>query len=443
MSIFTTLGHKHLYRIQDTKKLSMGKEVLKFEPNEVFVPVVDPGSSKPIQLNVSIGDLVKEGQVIGTCEKGTPVFAPVSGKIVREETMFHAGLGRNVRHFAIENDKKHQKVEPLEVLDLKASAEQIVERMKESGLSGQGGAGFPTYIKYLGALEKNIDTILINGVECEPFLTTDHEAMLLHKDELIHGIEFMMKAAGAKDAYIVYKKGYPDLDECYKDIESINPSIHVAHVKNVYPAGWERFIVKAVLKRTYDKLPAEAHTIVNNVTTAIMLARAMNGEVETHKVITVSGSGVSNPSNVDVPIYTRAVDIVEFLGGYVGESVSVSFGGPMCSRGVMDDKAVILPYYNGLTILPRMTLNTLPCLRCGACTDHCPVGLQPVEIKDAYQAKDSDRMMALTPWHCIGCGLCSYICPSKIDVNDFVKKAKLMTSIKLKQLEAQKKEGKK
>lgn len=443
MSIFTTFGQKHLYRIAETKKLTMGKEILSFEPKEVFVPVVDPVTSKPVDLKVAVGDEVKEGQLIGTRpENGLPVFASVSGKIVREETLFHANLGRNVKHFVIENDLKHVKVEPLKELGDDATSEEIVARMKEVGLSGHGGAGFPTFIKYQGATTKNIDTILINAVECEPFLTTDHEAMLKNKEEILKGISFMIKAAGAEKAYIVYKKGNPDLDEAYADLSSY-PNIEVRKVKNVYPAGWERYIVKATLKRTYNRLPAEANVIVNNVTTCLMLAKAMKGEVETRKVITVSGNGVQNPNNVELPIYTRAIDVIEFLGGYVGESVSVSFGGPMCSRGVMDDKAVLLPFNNALTILPRIKLDTLPCLRCGACTEHCPSGLQPVEIKQAYQAKNMDRMLALTPWHCIACGLCSYVCPSKIDVNDFVKKAKLMTSVQLKKMEAQKsKEGK-
>lgn len=441
MSIFTTLGHKHLSRIEETKKLSMGKEILFFDPKEVFVPIVDSVTSKPLTLSVQVGVEVKEGQLIGTNEKGSPIFASVSGKIVREEVLLHAKLGRNVKHFVIENDFKHEKEKPLQVLDDSASPQDIVQRMKEAGLTGQGGAGFPTYIKYMNAIN-NIDTILINGVECEPYLTTDHEAMLEHKDELIKGVQYMLKASGANDAYIVYKNGNADLDELYSDLESINPNIHVAHVKRVYPSGWERTLVKSVLKRTYDKLPSEVHVIVNNVTTAIMLARAMNGELETRKVITVSGKGVDNPANVNVPIYTKAGDIIEFVGGYNVEDASLSFGGPMCSRGVMNDQAVILPYDNGLVVMPRLKLDTLPCLRCGACVDHCPSALQPVSIKDAYQAKNMDKMMALTPWHCVGCGLCSYVCPSKIDVTDFVKKAKLMTSVQLKKLEAQKKEGK-
>ena len=441
MSIFTTLGHKHLYRIEKTKTLSMEKEILYFDPQEVFVPIVDPVTSKPLKLSVAIGDEVKEGQIIGYSEKQVPLYTTVSGTIVREEVMFHTRIGRNVKHFVIANDMKHTKVEPLNFLDESASPSEIVGRMKDVGLSGQGGAGFPTYIKYMNALG-NIDTILLNGVECEPFLTTDHEAMLKHKDELIRGIQFMLKASGAKDAYIVYKKGNPDLDEHYSDIESIDSRIHVAHVKNVYPAGWERLIVKSVLKRTYDKLPSEAHVIVNNVSTAIMLSRAMKGELETRKVITVSGNGVASQVNVDIPVYTRAIDIIEYVGGYTVEEASVSFGGPMCSRGVAYDSAVILPADNGLTILKRIKVNTLPCLRCGECVEHCPVGLQPVEIKDAQQARNVERIMALEPWHCISCGLCSYVCPSKIDVSDFVSKAKKRAMIQIKMQEKQKKEAK-
>ncbi len=438
MSIFTSMGHKHLHNIHKSKELTYGKEVVTFNPKEVFVPLVDPVNSKPIKLNVAIGDYVKEGTIIGYREDNMiPVFATVSGKIVREENLFHANIGRNVKHFVIENDEKYEKEPPLKILNEDSSREELLQRMIDAAILGHGGAGFPMFIKYRKT--DGIDTILVNAVECEPYLSDDHHSLLINKEYVIKGMSLLLKLSGAKQAILCYKEGNPDVDNIYQDISQNNPNLKTYRVKNVYPSGWERHLVKEVLKRTYDRLPSEAHAIVNNLESVVRFAKACyDGQVITRKIVTISGEGINNPSNVELPIYTRGSDVIEFLGGYKYDDVSVSFGGPMCSRGVMDDKAVFLSYTSGLTILPRLKLNTIPCLRCGACTDHCPSYLQPVEIKAAYQGKNNERMMALKPWLCIGCGLCSYICPSKIDVSDFVKKAKMVTSLQLKKQEAMK-----
>ncbi len=432
MSIFTTIGHKHLKGIHETKDLTAHKEVITFEPDAVYIPLVDPVTAKPLKLNVAINDEVKVGTVIGIREdSGIPVFATVSGKITREETFLHANLGRNVKHFVIENNKKNEKEPPLKIYGDDVTKEQIVERMKEAGLLGFGGAGFPTYRKYANV--RGIDTIIINAVECEPFLTDDYQSLLKNKEGILEGIELLMKASGAQKAFLAFKKDHLDLVEHYKDTTELHPNIQVFPVKNVYPSGWERHLIKEVTGRTYNRLPSEAHVIVNNVESTLRVYKAIKlGEVVTRKIITVSGTAIKNQNNVELPIYTKASDIINLLGGYTQDDVSLSFGGPMCSRGVMNDSAVIISYTSGLVVLPRLKVNTINCLRCGTCTDHCPSGLQPVEIKIAQQSKNMDRMMALTPWHCVGCGLCSYVCPSKIDVIEYVKKAKLLTMAQLK-----------
>lgn len=438
MSIFTTKGQKYIREMKKTKALTMGKRVVSFEPKEIYVPIVDPISSKPIALNVKIGDEVKVGTVIGTrVESSIPVFSSVSGTIENEVLLFHASLGRNVKHLKIINDQKYEKEPNLEALGEDASKEQLIERLKDAGLLGFGGAGYPTYLKYQN---KNINTIIVNGVECETHLTDDYNILMTHKDEIIAGLKCLMKASGAEKAYIAFKKSYKDVADFYKDVTINNPEIQLATVKDAYPSGWERQLVKAVTGVTYNEYPVEKGIVVNNVETVLYAGRAiLKGEVVTRKIMTVSGEGIKNPSKVELPIYTRAIDVIENFGGYMYPSVSVSFGGAMTSRGVMDDKAVILPFTRGLTILPRIKLNTQPCLHCGECTLHCPAQIQPVEIMHAQIARNTDRIMDFEPWHCIGCGLCSYVCPSKIDVSDYVKKAKLVANIQLKKIEMQKK----
>ena len=183
-------------------------------------------------------------------------------------------------------------------------------------------------------------------------------------------------------------------------------------------------------KRTYEKLPSEAHVIVNNAQTAIELGKSSKtGFITSKKMLTVSGEGLKENANVIVPIGCKVSQIIDYLGGYVIDDGVVLMGGPMCSRGLMNDECAVLPCNDAITVLRRLVRRTQTCLRCGACSDHCPANLQPVEIKIAFEHKDIDRMMALKPTSCIGCGLCSYVCPSHIEVNDFVKKAKNMVNM--------------
>lgn len=432
MSIFKSQGHKHLQGIEKTKHLTYGKSVLTFNPKEVYVPLVDPKNGKPLVLKKGINDLVKEGTIIGYREDNMiPVFATVSGKIVREEMMFHALIGRNVKHFVIENDNQYTQEEPLEILDENSDNDKIIQRMIDAAILGHGGAGFPMFLKYKNA--KDIDTILVNAVECEPYLSDDHHSLLINKNYIIRGMEILLKISGAKQGILAYKKGNKDIDEIYNDLSLINPNLQIYKVNNVYPSGWEKHLIKEVLNREYQRLPSEAHVIENNVESVVRLAKAcLEGKVITRKVATFSGEGLMNQFNVELPIYTRAIDVINFLGGYKYDDCSVSFGGPMCSRGIMDDKACLLSFTSGVTVLPRLKLNTLPCLRCGTCVDHCPSYLKPVEIRFAYLAKNNEKMAELKADMCIECGLCSYVCPSKIDVSDFTKKAKTMVFIQRK-----------
>lgn len=434
MSLFKSRGCYHLTGINDTKHLTSEKDVVSL-PDEyaakIYVPVVDPAKGLPITLVAKIGDEVKVGSLIGTrmmFGNIIPVYSPVSGTIVSEENLFHGGLGRPCKHFVIENDFKYESVKVCEPFTCDDSSETIINAMEKLGCSGLGGAGFPTFIKYKGV--KEIDTILINGVECEPFLTTDYKAMISQGEELFAGAKLMMKASGASKALICFKKNKVKVLEVLQPIAEHYPDIEIKLVPDVYPMGWERLLLKTATKRTYDRLPSEAHVIINNAQTAIELYKSSKtGFITSPKQITVSGNGVKENSNVIVPIGTKVSEIVRFMGGYDKEEVVVLLGGPMCSKGLMNDNVAITANVNGLTVLEKVVREAQPCLRCGACSDHCPANIQPVEVKIAVQTNNIERMMQLNPTACIGCGLCSFICPSFIEVNDFVKKAKMRVTI--------------
>ena len=434
MSLFQSKGCFHLTGINNTKHLTSEKYILTL-PDEfaknIYVPIVEPGKGLPITLKVTVGDEVKAGSLIGTRNmfgNEIPVHSPVSGKIVGEEMLFHGGLGRPTKHLVIENDFKYEKVAVCKPFTANDDANVIVDAMQALGCVGLGGAGFPTFIKYKGV--KDIDTLIINGVECEPFLTTDYVAMINDAEYLFKGVELMMKASGATKALVCFKKNKVAVKNALEPLVGKYQGIELCLVPDVYPMGWEKLLAKTAAKRTYERLPSEAHMIVNNAQTAIELAKsAETGFITTHKQLTISGEGVYENANVIVPIGTKVSSIVSFMGGYTVEEGVVLLGGPMCSKGLMNDNCAITANVNGVTVLKKVVRPAQTCLRCGACSDHCPTNIQPVEVKIAVEHKDVNRLMALNTGVCIGCGLCSYICPSHIEVYDFVKKGKMLVTI--------------
>lgn len=414
-------GHKEL-----TKELEIVKVTDASVIGKIYVPVTG-ANGKPMTLLVKEGDEVKVNTKLGVAPGfDVPYYSSVSGKVIGQETRFNSVVGRPVPHLVIENDFKNERVS-LPLVDVeKATKEELVEALKEAGLVGLGGSGFPTYVKY----QKDSELVLINGCECEPYLTTDQVVSPTKTDLLVKGVKILMKAANANRAIVAIKKGKVELHEAlveaFEDIENVE----VVEVADVYPVGWERVLIRKVLRKEYDKLPNEVGVVVNNIQTAIAAANALlYGNAVTHKVITVSGNAVAKVGNFEVPVGTVAGSLIEYLGGYTEENVVLLAGGPMTSKGQMNDKFIVERQTGGLTVLKHVPVQSEACLRCGACTNHCPAGLQPVEIKRAVEAKDVDRMIALNADRCIECGLCSFVCPSKIDVTEAMKKAKLQLRI--------------
>jgi electron transport complex protein RnfC len=427
MSILASKGCLHIEGHKELTK-ELGVEVVTAPSviGKIYVPITG-ANGKPMTLLVNEGDEVKINTKLGVAPGfDVPYYSSVSGKIVGQETRFNAVVGRPVPHLVIENDFKDERVS-LPVVDVEnATKEELVNALKEAGLVGLGGSGFPTYVKY----QKDAELILINGCECEPYLTTDQVVSPTKTDLLVKGIKILMKAANANKAMVAIKKGKPHLHEALVAAFENEENIDVVEVADVYPVGWERVLIRKVLRKEYDRLPNEVGVTVNNIQTAIAAADALlNGNAVTRKTITVSGNAVARVGNFEVPVGTVAGSLIEYLGGYTEENVILLAGGPMTSKGQMNDKFIVERQTGGLTVLKHVEVKSEACLRCGACTNHCPAGLQPVEIKRAVEAKDVDRMIALNADRCIECGLCSFVCPSKIDVTEAMKKAKLQLRI--------------
>ena len=422
--IISSKGKKH---IKGYKELTAHKEIVdlcndKDVCSEVYVPVVAP-NGKEMELLVKVGSKVKVGTVL--CKRNdfyVPVYSSVSGKVKEIKSMFNSALGKSCDHLVIENDFKYEEV-LLKIIDYKNSdKETILNAVKEAGIVGLGGAGFPTYVKYSSSAV--INSLLVNAVECEPYLTTDYVTMKEELRYLLEGCEILIKLSDAKEAVIAFKNNKKDLKEML-DKELVNyPNIRVVLVNDKYPMGWEKALVKTVFKKNYDKLPSEVGVVVNNVQTVISVAKALTeGKVISKRVITVSGDAV-NPSNVLVPVGTLAKNILEKCG-YTASEVCLLAGGPMTSKANISDEFAIQTNNGGLTVIKKKVYETLPCLRCGKCIENCPAGIQPIQIKNAFDNKDVKELQAFECNKCVECGMCSFVCPSKIELKDAIAKAKL------------------
>ena len=433
MILFRSVGRKHL---NGFKELSKHSEIIKLGSkagSKVYFSTMAPNNT-PIKILVNVGDHVKVGQKIAErTDFYVPIYSTVSGTVLEQENIFSTIANRPIKHVVIESDGNDETCEPLKTVTIESSQEEIFNAIKEAGLVGLGGAGFPTYVKYNNP--KNIHTLLVNGVECEPFLTTDFVAMQNEVEYLLNGCELLMKASGANNAIIAIKVHKKEVVQAINAQLQEHPNIKVREVPDVYPMGWERTLIQQVFKRDYDRLPSEVGVVVNNAQTVISLGKVLlTGHPLTERLVTVSGNAVKNPSNVLCKIGTLAKELIDACGGITEEEVNLIPGGPMCSKSVSNDNFPMYMNMGALTILKYKEYKEEPCLRCGSCTHHCPSGLQPVEIRRALKAKDYDRMIKLNVMSCVECGLCSYSCPSRIELTDAMKNAKTVTKFKLSQM---------
>lgn len=422
MSFLTGPMNHHL---DGHKEITKHADVLKtIDPDVVWIPLIN--GNAPCTPLVSVGDEVKVGTKIAERNDHfyLPLFSPVSGTVTGIEKFMTSGMAQ-AEHLRIENDHRHTEVRAFPEFDAeKASWEELLDFVKNAGMLGLGGAGFPTYVKYLKP--ENVELFIVNAVECEPYLTADYKNIEENIDLLKTGTLALFKLSKAEKGCVAIKEDKKEQIAALKQTFAGTP-IEIRTVPDLYPMGWERTLVFQLTGRRYDKLPIEAGCILNNASTAIALGDAIeNGHPITHKYLTVSGEAVKNPQNVYVPVGTRAGEIIDACGGYKDgiEDVLLIAGGPMMGRAIPNDKFVIAPQNNGLTVMPNEDKDEVKCLRCGRCTETCPSGLQPVRIQMSAAIFDEKELNKLYVMDCIECGMCTYVCPSKIDVTENVRRAK-------------------
>lgn len=423
----------HLFRsdegthIKGHKSHTMNKEYKTFNPKYVYIPSVD-NRNNPLNNSLKVGDLVKIGTLLGTkAPDDFPVYSSISGKIVDIVDMLLAS-GSTQKCFKIKNDFKNEEIKYAPLGDVKdVSEEEILEAMKKSGTIGFGGAGFPTYRKYNSG--KEVDYIIINAIECEPYLTTDYIYGVKMIDYLFKALPYLLKLTKAKEVAFCTKKDKPALIEgCLNEIKKYpDLPIKLYKCEDLYPMGYERNLVYEVAHKEYQVLPIEVKCIVNNIYSLICLGKFFTeGAIPSLRCITVAGH-VNNALDIVTPYGALAKDLIDLTGGITidGDAVLIN-GGPMNGNTLSKMDFVTLLQTNGIIVRMPLKLRSEPCWHCGMCSDHCSMNLQPVQIQMALKRNDVKRLIELKADMCCGCGMCSYICPSKIDVKVNIQQAKFM-----------------
>ena len=413
------------------KALSMDAAVQQYEPSTVTI-LSEQSFGGKCRLLVQPGDTVEEGQLIGEPEAfmAAPLHASVSGTVLDVREVVNQG--RKLLACVIQREKEcaessaSYRTAAADIREI--SREEILAGIRDGGLTGMGGAGFPAHKKY--ETDKDIVTLLINGAECEPYQTCDYRLMLEEGYALVNGARLLLKASGAERACICLEDNKPQAAENLSRIleearnQGIMESGEQVEVKifpTKYPEGGERQLIQAVTGREVPMggLPADVGVIVSNVGTAKAAADMILGHMPlTRRIVTVTG-WVKNPGNYRVPIGTSAKELVELAGGVTVPQNRVIAGGPMTGPCVASDwngeeeLFYITKNTSGILVLPDSAWEEQPCIRCGGCENACPAGLVPWQIDFAFQQEDYELCEKLYASECIACGCCSYICPAK------------------------------
>ena len=405
-------------------KIKVKKEMLEFiKPQKIYIPLENKSGIKYKKL-VNVGDYVFKGQVVAMNESiDFPIHSSVSGYVVENESN-ELNTGKKVECIAIENDFKEKYQEKLGSIKeiSNYSKEEFIELLKTSEITGLGGSDFPTFLKY--NTDSKINYLLVNGVECEPYISCDKVVMSKYMEKILEAVDAILEIMKIKKAYIVVKSSNIESQKVINKYINTYPNIKLALMPDMYPAGWERNIVEVVLHKKYDKYPVEVGAIVSNISTIYAIYEMLKYNTPlTERIITITGTGIRKPSNIKVKIGTKLSEIIENIEGYkdIKKPIFIA-GGPMMGSSLPSDNLIVTKDLNCVLVIDDIELTNYPCIKCGKCTNVCPVHLLPVMIMN--NIGNEKKLKELMPQRCIECGLCSYICPSKIEVREYVRIAK-------------------
>lgn len=427
-----TIGGVH----PEPNKLTAGKKIETLGlPKQAVFPLSQHIGAPAVPC-VQKGDTVRVGTRIA--EPGgfmsASIHSSVSGKVAKIDTVVDAsGLRKPAIFIDVEGDEWEPSIDRTDTLLLQnnLSREEIIEKIKNSGVVGMGGACFPTHVKLSPPKDCTIDTLIINAVECEPYLTADHRLMLEHPDEIIVGIKLILKVLGIDHAVIGVETNKQDAIELMNSKLSMVSGIEVMPLKMKYPQGGEKQLIEAVTGRQVPPppaLPANVGCVVQNVGTVYAIYEAvMKNKPLIERIVTVTGKSVKNPCNLKVRMGTPVSQLLEYAGGMPEDTGKLISGGPMMGRPLLDETAPVVKGTSGILLIPESEAarrEERNCIRCAKCVQACPMGLEPYLLATASESGDWECAEENWIMSCIECGCCQSTCPSRRPLLDWVRLAK-------------------
>lgn len=412
----------------DRKEASAGEAVERLPlPAKIVLPM-SQHLGAPCQPLVAKGDRVKRGQVIGSVDAmiSAPVHSPVAGEVIEVgPALTPGGVRAAAVVIAPDAEQDYDAFEPID-----APRDDVPATVRAAGIVGLGGAAFPSSVKLTPPKQMSIDTVILNGCECEPFLTCDHRTMLERPEAIISGAELIASAVGAKRVVIAVEDNKPDAAEALRGALN-GAEVEVVAVRTRYPQGAEKQLIFAITGRSVPRgqLPAAAGCLVHNVGTAVAIADAVERRMPLmERVVTVSGA-VAKPGNFRVLIGTPISELVEAAGGVSDDAVRVIAGGPMTGPALFDLDVPVVKGTSGVVALTAKDAAPVvdgdqPCIRCGRCVEACPALLHPFMIASYADRRDWDGVERFFGVDCIECGCCSYVCPTRRPLVQLIKLGK-------------------
>ncbi len=431
MAKFTFMGGVHPY---DGKDLSKDKPMKAVLPKGDLVYPLSQHIGAPAVPVVAKGDHVLAGQKIA--EAGgfvsAPVYATVSGTVKAIEPR-RVVTGDSVKSIIIENDGLYEEVEYPQVKPLEElTREEIIGLVKEAGIVGMGGAGFPTHVKLSPKEPEKIEYVIANCAECEPYLTSDYRRMVEEPEKLIGGLKVILQLFPNAKGILAVEDNKKDCIEILKKLTEKEEKISVISLQTKYPQGSERHLIYACTKRAINSsmLPADAGCIVDNVDTIVAINQAVReGKPLMHRIVTVTGDAIANPQNFIVRIGTNYHELIEEAGGFKSEPAKIISGGPMMGFGLFDLDVPTTKTASALLCLTKDDVSDSEpsaCINCGRCVEVCPGRVVPKLLADYAVHHDLEAFEKHDGLECCECGCCSYICPAKRPLTQAIKSARKM-----------------
>lgn len=426
MAKLTFVGGIHPY---DGKDLSKDKPIQDVLPKGEMVYPLSQHIGAPAKPIVAKGDRVLAGQKIA--ESGgfvsAPIYASVSGTVKTIETR-RVVTGDLIQSIVIDNDGLYESEEfhPYAPVD-KLQKEEIIDIVKEAGIVGMGGAGFPTHVKLSPKDPDKIEYVIANCAECEPYLTSDYRRMMEEPDKLIGGLKIMLKLFDNAHGILAVEDNKPDCISLLKQLTKNDPQITVKALKTKYPQGAERQLIYATTGRKINSsmLPADVGCIVDNVDTIVAIYRAVTeGRPLMERIITVTGDAVANPRNFCVPIGMSYQELLDVAGGFKQEPEKIICGGPMMGFGMFQLDVPTTKTSTALLALTQDDVSAMepgPCINCGRCVEACPGRIVPSLLATYAEHFDEEAFVEHNGMECCECGCCSYVCPAKRPLTQEIK----------------------